>query len=98
METGGRFSFGLLLGAIGYLVSSLVISMFLLLLVGAEGEFMPIFSGLLGTGWVVWLPLSIAIGSVSKRRGGRQALWFATAALAISLLVVGGCWGMITRY
>ena len=98
MEPGGRFSFGLLLGAIGYLFSSLILALFLLLLVGEEGEFMAILTGLLGTGWVIWLPLSIVIGSVSKRRGGRQALWFATASLAISLLVVGGCWGMVTRY
>lgn len=96
MESNGKFSLGFLLGAIGLLASSLLISLFLMLLNREMGEFTEIFGTMLMTGAVVWIPLAIAIGSVSKRKGTKSAIWFSMAAFAISLLVTGGCWGIIT--
>lgn len=96
MENNGKFSLGFLLGAIGLVASSLLIALFLMLLRRDIGEFSEILGSMFITGLFIWLPLSIAIGSVSKRKGSRSALWFAAASFAISLLVTGGCWGIIT--
>lgn len=96
MENNGKFSLGFLLGAIGLVASSLLIALFLMLLRRDIGEFGEILGSMFITGLFIWLPLSIAIGSVSKRKGSRSALWFAAASFAISLLVTGGCWGIIT--
>lgn len=96
MENNGKFSLGFLLGAIGLVASSLLIALFLMLLRRDVGEFGEILGSMLITGLFIWLPLSIAIGSVSKRKGSRSAVWFAAASFAISLLVTGGCWGIIT--
>ncbi|MBP1920258.1 hypothetical protein [Youngiibacter multivorans] len=96
MENNGKFSLGFLLGAIGLVASSLLIALFLMLLRRDVGEFSEILGSMLLAGLFIWIPLSIAIGSVSKRKGSRSALWFAAASFAISLLVTGGCWGIIT--
>jgi hypothetical protein len=96
MENNGKFSLGFLLGAIGLAASSLLIALFLMLLRRDVGQFSEILGSMFITGLFIWIPLSIAIGSVSKRKGSKSALWFAAASFAISLLVTGGCWGIIT--
>lgn len=96
MENNGKFSLVFLLGAIGLAASSLLIALFLMLLRRDVGQFSEILGSMFITGLFIWIPLSIAIGSVSKRKGTKSALWFAAASFAISLLVTGGCWGIIT--
>ena len=52
---------------------------------------------MLSIGLSLWIPLSLVAGNISRRDGKKSATTFVAASFFISLLVIGGCTGMLTQ-
>ncbi|MEQ8198125.1 MAG: hypothetical protein ABRQ27_08990 [Clostridiaceae bacterium] len=97
----GKFIHGFLMGAAGWIISSAVFFLiqFFIERNQSNGQIMlgiGDFLGMtLGIG-IVWLPLALISGNISRKKGLKSALWFMAASFFIFAAVVGGCMTMIS--
>lgn len=101
-NSNGKFSYGFLLSIPAWIVSSFLCSLVpallnmneiqkgQLLITVAEGTLF-----VAGFTLIIWIPLAIIAGNISKKREKKSANWFVAASFFIALLVVGGCFGML---
>jgi len=102
-NSNGKFSYGFLLSIPAWIVSSFLCSLVpsllnmneipkgQLLINVAEGTLF-----IAGFTLVIWIPLAIIAGNISRKREKKSVKWFVAASFFISLLVVGGCFGLLS--
>lgn len=98
----GKFSYGFLLSLLAWILSSFLassiprllnignVSIGELLISITQGTLITFLSSL-----IIWIPLALIAGSMARKRGKKAVRWFVGASFFISLLVVGGCYGML---
>jgi len=62
---------------------------------GNPFEWVGYIGGIIGAfGLIIWIPLGIIAGNLSKKNGFKSALWFVGASICVISLVVGTCSGI----
>lgn len=97
-----KFIHGFLAGVAGWLITSIAMG---IILAGLNSSGRGLWASFierplewLGSGAIIsvfiWLPVALIAGNMSRKRGLKAALMFVVAAFFISLLVMGGCFGL----
>jgi hypothetical protein len=98
-----KFSSGFLLGLGGWALSIIPFAIILAYLNSGQSTlwqvltrnvFEWIFSGALVTGFI-WIPFALIAGGISRSRGLKTARTFIVSGFFITLVVVGGCIGLM---
>jgi heme/copper-type cytochrome/quinol oxidase subunit 4 len=99
-----KFSSGFLYGLAGYAISTFVLAGILTFIAGVGGNY-SLFNGFLiylvisAMGMlIIWVPIAIIAGNISKKKGNKSTLMFVLAGIFVSFLVVGGCYGLLFAF
>ncbi len=99
----GRFSYGLLLMIPAWILAAIVTSAIPLLINLSTipkneilGNFLQGVLGIALFSLIIWLPLAIIAGNIAKNQGNQAVKKFILSSFFVFLLVVGGCFGVLS--
>lgn len=100
---GGRFSYGFLLSIPAWILAAFVTAVIPILInlssIPKNEILGSIFGGALWIGifsLIIWLPLAFIAGNIAKNQGNQAVKKFVLSSFFVFLMVVGGCFGVLS--